>query len=271
MRSFPIIDANKLSMKLGYHEAFKQSEKTAQKELQAWRMEDDDAPIFRYLYRNFNPKRHLEFGTWQGSGTVYCLEESGATVWTVNTPFGERNASGSNAYGYFDHELNDLLLWAEKVGLPVRPQESKNSIHLSNFFRSLLSKKDQIEIRTDSVGFIGRHYLSKDLGHRVCQIYSDSIKWETSAYPDGFFDSALVDGGHMYPVVESDTKNALRLVRSGGLIMWHDFCPDPEVLKACESPRDVVGYFEKNWDYVNGQMKDLFWIKPSWILLGIKK
>ena len=31
--------------------------------LDRWKMEIHDAPIFRYLYRTFRPKRHLEFGT----------------------------------------------------------------------------------------------------------------------------------------------------------------------------------------------------------------
>ena len=61
-------------------------------------MEDDDQQIFRYLYREAKPKRHLEFGTWQGAGTVYCLQECEATVWTINLLEGERRADGQTAY-----------------------------------------------------------------------------------------------------------------------------------------------------------------------------
>ena len=29
-----------------------------------WKMEVDDSPILRYLYRHWQPRRHLEFGTF---------------------------------------------------------------------------------------------------------------------------------------------------------------------------------------------------------------
>ena len=33
----------------------------------------------------------------------------------------------------------------------------------------------------------------------------------------------IVDGGHSYEVAKSDTQNALRLVRNGGVIAWDDY------------------------------------------------
>ena len=33
----------------------------------------------------------------------------------------------------------------------------------------------------------------------------------------------IVDGGHSYEVAKSDTQNALRLVRNGGIIVWDDY------------------------------------------------
>jgi hypothetical protein len=50
----------------------------------------------------------------------------------------------------------------------------------------------------------------------VAQVYTDSREWDTSHYPDGFFDSCLIDGGHTQDIVVSDTMQALRLVRSEG-------------------------------------------------------
>ena len=65
----------------------------------AWDTEKDDALILRYIYQNHQPRRHLEFGTWQGFGTCLCLESCAATVWTINLPDGEAKADGTWAYG----------------------------------------------------------------------------------------------------------------------------------------------------------------------------
>lgn len=215
-----------------------------------WRMEVDDAPIFRYLYRNFCPKRHLEFGTWQGAGVVYCLEECDASVWTINLPFGERQPDGGAIYSgkgeSFGLGTSLSQAWAQKIGLP--PQDS---------------------YCTDTFGFIGRFYLEKGLGHRVCQIYCDSTKWDTSNYPEGFFDSVLIDGGHTPDVVASDTDKALSLLRPGGLIMWHDFCPP--VRDKFAVVQGVMEGLEKRADLLSTSLETLFWVEPSWILVGIKK
>lgn len=218
--------------------------------LDRWKMEIHDAPIFRYLYRNFCPKRHLEFGTWQGAGVVYCLEECDATVWTLNMPFGESKADGGAAYSGAgeSYGLGTTLAkeWAERLGLP-----------------------QQDAYRTDSFGFIGRFYLEKQLGARVCQIYCDSTQWDTSNYPPDFFDSALIDGGHEAHVVLSDTQKALSLLRPGGLIMWHDFCPP--VRNRFEVVQGVMSGIEQASELLSASLEKLFWVEPSWILVGIKK
>jgi hypothetical protein len=212
-------------------------------------MENDDSPIFRYLYRNFRPDRHLEFGTWQGVGVVFCLEECEASVWTINLPFGENKLEGGKAYGHYEYELAEVRAWARKVGFP--------DSHLSYC--------------TDSLGFIGRAYLQKNLGNRVCQIYCDSTEWDITKYPEGFFDSILIDGGHTADIVMSDTRKAFTLLRSGGLLMWHDFCLNSEVQECCSPVRIIVNAIKDNWEWIRDKLKDFFWVNPSWILVGIKR
>jgi len=102
-------------------------------------------------------------------------------------------ASGKTGLFHDAGELAAVQAWAQRIGLP-----------------------QQTSYVTDTLGFIGRLYLERELGHRVCQIYCDSRQWDTSAYPPEFFDTVLIDGGHQREIVISDTRKALPLLRSGG-------------------------------------------------------
>jgi hypothetical protein len=213
---------------------------------QQWRMEVDDSPIFRYIYRHFAPRRHLEYGTWRGEGTCYVLEECAATVWTVNLPFGERSADGGPVYGSYTEELPELQKWGARLGFQVTNSP-----------------------QTDTMVFVGYKYIERGFGHRVAQVYADSREWDTSNYPAGFFDSCLIDGGHRSEIVVNDTMQALRLVRRGGVVLWHDFCPDDEIMREFPTAKGVVMAVRQIADHLTG-FRSLHWIEPSFILLGIK-
>jgi len=253
----PVIPVQELHTRLGFSHPIDFPISSLNKSLTEWKMDIDDAPIFRYLYRNFKPSRHLEFGTWQGLGVLYCLEECEATVWTINLPQGEKLHDGTPAYHSFSIGTPSLYLRAKRK--------------LMAWVNGPVQTGDMFWRPSDSFGFIGRYYLDAGLGYRVCQIYCDSYQWDIQNYPPGFFDTALIDGGHSEEIVINDTNKACRLVHSGGLIMWHDFCPVGEVQNNCSSTRGVVTAIKANWDWLCEQMEDIFWIKPSWILLGVKR
>ena len=246
--SIASVPVEKLHERFGWKTPFVLPAESREKPLAAWNMELDDAPILRYVYRNLRPKRHLEFGTWQGFGAVCCLQETNATVWTINLPFGESMAEGSSGYRNGLAPAAEIQAWAAKVGLAP----SAKSYH------------------TDRLGFIGRMYLEKELGNRVCQIYCDSQEWDVSNFPADFFDSALIDGGHSPEIVLADTRKALRVLRPGGLILWHDFFLDAEARQKNASVDKLVRVVDENLGWLQPQLSDLFWIEPSWLLVGRK-
>ncbi|MBA4135797.1 MAG: hypothetical protein C0518_00610 [Opitutus sp.] len=220
--------------------------------LDAWDMQRDDAPLLRSLFSSFRPRRHLEFGTWQGFGTCLCLESCDATVWTINLPDGETKSDGSWAYGerVVDEKLSPPGAIAANYGVD---ELGPRTYH-----------------RTDAASYIGRLYRERGFGHRVCQIYCDTRQWDNSNYPAGFFDSAFIDGGHAPEVVASDSRKALQSVRSGGLMLWHDFCPAPET-RDFDSVRGVQDGLAFVWPELSSQLQYCFWINPSWLLMGIKR
>ena len=223
------------------------------KPLAAWNTKRDESEIFSYLYRSFRPQRHLEFGTWQGFGTCLCLEACEATVWTLNLPDGESTPAGTWAYG---ERVTDEVKTPPGA---VRANYGEDEAGPRTYHR------------TDAASYIGRLYREKGLGRRVCQIYCDSRQWDTAAYPAGFFNSVLIDGGHQRDVVISDTQKALPLLAPGGLMLWHDFCPRPDVIAQLTAVRGVTDAIGALLPKLMTEFSKLVWIEPSYILLGIKK
>ena len=215
--------------------------------LAQWKMDADDI-ILRQVFRQFRPLRHLEFGTWLGDGVMRCVEECDATVWTINLLQGETKPDGQWAYGELESNPQSVdVAWSER------------------------QTYEGVYVRTDAYGQIGRKYLAAGFGKRVCQIYADSREWDTRAYPNGFFDTVLIDGGHTADIVENDTALAIKLTRPGGLVMWHDYCPDEAVLAACESPRAVVHYVATHDAELARYFERLIWVSPSWLLFGVRR
>ena len=208
-------------------------------------MENDDSQILAYLYRNHQANRHLEFGTWEGFGAVLCAENCDAEIWTLNLPEGERTGEGVPIYG------RTLIVGDE---LP-------EGAAISN---------EASVVQTDAGDWIGWRYRAAGYGQRVRQILVDSTKWDSSPFADGFFDSILIDGGHATDVVISDTRKSLRLLRPGGLLLWHDFCPADEPMKYSAATRGVINALHSHWHEWAPSFDLLLWIRPSYLLLGRK-
>jgi predicted O-methyltransferase YrrM len=189
-----------------------------------WKMETDDAPILEYLWRLWMPRRHLEFGTWEGFGATLVGQSTGAEIWTINLPQGESGGAGESLYA-----------------------------------------------ASDAGGNIGWRYRAAGLGQRVHQLLCDSRHFETGTFAADFFDTVLIDGGHTPDLVENDTDKALRVLRPGGLCLWHDFCPDPAALSRNLAPLGVVQAIVENFDRWQPLFSRLYWIRKSWILVGERK
>jgi len=65
-------------------------------------------------------------------------------------------------------------------------------------------------------------YADTDVAHKIEQLYGDSATFDFAPFDDSV-DIVFVDGAHHYAAVRSDTENALRMVRPGGVVIWHDF------------------------------------------------
>ena len=77
--------------------------------------------------------------------------------------------------------------------------------------------------------------IPRDLLNRVTFLRSDSATFDETPYL-GTIDLVFVDGAHSYEYVKNDTEKGWRMLRSGGVVAWHD----------CNAQhRDVVRYIKE--------------------------
>ena len=65
-------------------------------------------------------------------------------------------------------------------------------------------------------------YTGTDVEAQIEQLYGDSKRFDEAPYVDRC-DVVFVDGSHAYSYVVSDSAKALRMVKPGGIVLWHDY------------------------------------------------
>jgi predicted O-methyltransferase YrrM len=70
-----------------------------------------------------------------------------------------------------------------------------------------------------------------ELKSRITFLRQDSAAFDALPYA-GQMDFVFVDGAHNYDYVKNDSEKGWSILRSGGIIAWHDFRPqDPGVVR----------------------------------------
>ena len=89
-------------------------------------------------------------------------------------------------------------------------------------------------------------YSATSIEAKIVQLFGDSKTFSYDAYYDRM-DLVFIDGSHARSYVESDSKNALAMLRAGGCIVWHDYRgPEitPGVFEAINALADAHPLFQ---------------------------
>ena len=78
------------------------------------------------------------------------------------------------------------------------------------------------EVRYADKSESGSRYRSSDVAVRIEQLYGDSGTFDFGEFYQGI-DFIFVDGSHTYDYVINDSLHAIRMLREGGVIVWHDY------------------------------------------------
>ena len=145
-------------------------------------------------------KNIFEFGTCSGKTT---------TLMALNSP----NDSKIITLTLDSNQAKNLSLDSQDNKVSIR-----NIINESNYNKFIFS---------------GKEYEKK-----ISVMFMDSRKLNTDEYLNKF-DLIFIDGGHTYSIIENDSIKAFKMIKMGGIILWHDYVPGKT------SDKDVVKYLNK--------------------------
>jgi predicted O-methyltransferase YrrM len=103
---------------------------------------------------------------------------------------------------------------------------------------------------------VGAQYRNSPYQARIRQVFGDSagVDWKELNPP---FDMVFIDGCHYSEYVRVDTRNAVANIRTGGVIVWHDYGDMKDVSRVVdEIARDVTAYA------IRGTRLAVGWIGP---------
>lgn len=84
--------------------------------------------------------------------------------------------------------------------------------------------------------------LNPEITDKICQLFGDSATFDFTPYYNSC-SLIFVDGSHSYNYVTADTRQAIQMVKKGGVIIWHDYGIWQGVTRALEEieNRDRMG------------------------------
>lgn len=121
-------------------------------------------------------------------------------------------ASGRTAYLWARNSPAD----ARVVTLTLKPE------HVREYQRQSGDADFDVRNALQESAFTTFYYTGTPVESKVIQLYGDSKTLDETPWA-GQCDLVFIDGSHARSYVESDSRKALRLVRSGGLVLWHDY------------------------------------------------
>jgi predicted O-methyltransferase YrrM len=143
-----------------------------------------------------NPRTIFEIGTLRGYTALHLAMNSSpdCRIFTLDLP------------------KNELLKNEPPEGKAPKAQAKANLRLRTTLMDDLHSQME-----------VGEYYFrGTPHADRIQLLFGDSAVFDFSPH-HGKVDLFFIDGAHSYDYVRSDTENALRCVRPGGVIAWHDF------------------------------------------------
>ncbi|HYC76141.1 MAG TPA: class I SAM-dependent methyltransferase [Planctomycetota bacterium] len=130
----------------------------------------------------------------------------------ARTLFEFGTATGRTAYLWAVNAPDDA-----RIGTLTLPPES-----VAAYVREAGDRDFDVRHALEESTFTRLYYDDTPAARKIQQLYGDSKTFDETPWL-GACDLVFVDGSHARSYVESDSRKALRMVRPGGLVLWHDY------------------------------------------------
>tara|TARA_B100000787_G_scaffold150053_1_gene122344 strand:- start:1038 stop:1823 length:786 start_codon:yes stop_codon:yes gene_type:complete len=110
-------------------------------------------------------------------------------------------------------QTNDLIKKTNDTQIPLR------NIYKESIYEKFLFSNTNVE-------------------NKIQVMFKNSMNFEIEKYRNKF-DLIFIDGGHTYSVVKNDSEKSFEMLKSKGIILWHDYVPGKK------SAKDVVKYIHE--------------------------
>lgn len=156
-------------------------------------------------------------GTTDGEAWILAtLSKQARTLFEFGT------CTGKTSYLWSRNALPDARI----VTLTLAPEQRQNYVAAPG------DDRRDARFALHESNFTDFLYSGTPEAARIEQHFGDSKAFDEEAYA-GWADLVFVDGSHAESYVLSDSAKALRIVKPGGLILWHDYV----------GPQDAPGVF----------------------------
>jgi len=100
-------------------------------------------------------------------------------------------------------------------------------------FNLAAGERHMVEVKVPAERLMKHLEAGEQAVQKIRRLFGDSAKFDFSPFKNSC-SLVFVDGSHAYDYVKSDTRNAMKIVKPGGVIVWHDYGIWSGVTKALE-------------------------------------
>jgi predicted O-methyltransferase YrrM len=175
---------------------------------------DEFHEVFAQTGLGFNPETEVSFIGYGVQGGTSCFESWVLSVLAkqATSLFEFGTCTGKTTY-----------LWAKNS--PVEAKIVTLTLGKDQHADYLAAGQDNLLATRTALAesaFDRFMYSGTPVEHKITQLFGDSKRFDETPYLKQF-DLIFIDGSHAYSYVKNDTEKALRMLKEGGLLLWHDY------------------------------------------------